>query len=46
MTFEIFSMYPMNDLFIDTLSAASGDSIDWAGLELHMVDIYSEIHKR
>ena len=43
--FEIFSMYDAKGLFVSALSAADKDSVPWAGLELDMVDMYSEIPK-
>ena len=41
--FEIFPMYDAKGLFVSALSAADKDSVPWAGLELDMVDMYSEI---
>ena len=45
MNFQICSMYDAKDLFVSALSAADKDCVPWAGLELHMVDMYSEIPK-
>ena len=45
MKFEIFSMYDAKDLFVSALSAADKDCVPWAGLQLDMVDMYSEIPK-
>ena len=45
MNFEIFSMYDAKDLFVSALSAADTDCVPWAGSELDMVDMYSEIPK-